>query len=63
MPGNGTTVNDVLVANNNAFVSLGGDTAVFIESGNNIMVVHNIWKNFNTALNVPDGSYTYWNLT
>ena len=63
MPGNGTTVNDVLVANNNAFVSLGGDTAVFIESGDNIMVVHNIWKNFNTALNVPDGSYTYWNLT
>ena len=61
--GVGQTVNDVLISNNNAFVNLGGYIAVVIASGANIMVIHNIWKNFDIALEVPDGSYTYWNLT
>ena len=63
MAGNFLTINNVLIANNNAFVNLGGDTAVEIGVGANIMAVHNIWKNFNVALNVPVVSYTYWNLT
>ncbi len=57
------TVNNILISNNNALISGGSGTAVYISNGNNIMVINNIWKNFGTALNVPTGSFTSMNLT
>jgi hypothetical protein len=57
------TLNNIIIVGNQSNMANGSTVGVTISTGNNILITNNIWKNFNNALSVPDGSYTAFNLS
>ena len=56
-------INNIVIVGNQALVNDGSTVGVSISYGNNILIANNIWKNFYNSLLVPEGSYTFYNLS
>jgi hypothetical protein len=57
------TINNIIIVGNQSNMADGSTVGVTISTGNNILITNNIWKNFDNALLIPDGSYQAFNLS